>query len=180
MSRLGSTAATLKLKGIDGDLHKRWSMWFNSTISEEPYQGLKSREFSRKGEVPQGTRWQVLHGCRQLVVWIARLIPETSATPIACYMCQARLPRLTGRKAGMTPNQHGPWRPGPHTCYNGRYKGFAKPRGGANPIKAGLSSDWSLQLDFMKSESLVIVNQLCHGEYVLRFCTHRPSHQESR
>ncbi|CAJ0761313.1 7810_t:CDS:2 [Entrophospora sp. SA101] len=33
--------------------------------------------------------------------------------------------------------------------------------------KTNLSSDWSLQLDSMKSESLVIVNQQCHGEYVL-------------
>src|SRR5574344_1932098 len=40
VDRLGSTAARLKLKGIDGDPHKRWSMWFNSTISEEPHQGL--------------------------------------------------------------------------------------------------------------------------------------------
>jgi hypothetical protein len=39
-SRLGSTAATLKLKGIDGVSHKRWTMWLNSTTSEEPYQGL--------------------------------------------------------------------------------------------------------------------------------------------
>ena len=46
--------------------------------------------------------------------------------------------------------------------------------------KAGLSSDWSLQLDSMKLESLVIVNQPCHGECVLGSCTHRPSHQESR
>ena len=30
----------MKLKGIDGDPHKRWSMWFNSMIREEPYQGL--------------------------------------------------------------------------------------------------------------------------------------------
>ena len=30
---------------------------------------------------------------------------------------------------------------------------------GANPIKVGLSSDWSLQLDSMKLESLVIANQ---------------------
>ena len=35
----------------------------------------------------------------------------------------------------------------------------AKPRGVANPYKACLSSDWSLQLDFMKSESLVIADQ---------------------
>ena len=35
---LGSTFARMKLKGIDGDPHKRWSMWFNSTQREEPYQ----------------------------------------------------------------------------------------------------------------------------------------------
>ena len=33
--------ATVKLKGIDGGPHKRRSMWFNSMIREEPYQGLK-------------------------------------------------------------------------------------------------------------------------------------------
>ena len=32
--------ATLKLKGIDGDSHKRWTMWLNSTTNEEPYPGL--------------------------------------------------------------------------------------------------------------------------------------------
>ncbi len=32
-------------------------------------------------------------------------------------------------------------------------------REGANPKKTGPSSDWSLQLDSMKSESLVIVDQ---------------------
>ena len=35
----------------------------------------------------------------------------------------------------------------------------AKPRGGANRKKAGLSSDWSLKLDSMKVESLVIAYQ---------------------
>ena len=38
--RLGSTVARLKLKGIDGGPHKRWSMWFNSKQREEPYQIL--------------------------------------------------------------------------------------------------------------------------------------------
>ncbi len=38
--RLGSTAARLKLKGIDGGPHKRWSMWFNSKQREEPYLDL--------------------------------------------------------------------------------------------------------------------------------------------
>ena len=45
--------------------------------------------------------------------------------------------------------------------------------------KAGLSSDWSLQLDSMKLESLVIANQQCRGEYVPGPCTHRPSNHES-
>ncbi len=30
----------VKLKGIDGGPHKRWSMWFNSMVREEPYLGL--------------------------------------------------------------------------------------------------------------------------------------------
>ncbi len=46
--------------------------------------------------------------------------------------------------------------------------------------KAGLSSDWGLQLDPMKSESLVIADQQRCGEYVLGPCTHRPSRHESR
>ena len=40
---LGATPVpklTVKLKGIDGGPHKRWSMWFNSMIREKPYQGL--------------------------------------------------------------------------------------------------------------------------------------------
>jgi hypothetical protein len=40
VDRLGSTAARLKIKGIDGGPHKQRSMWFNSTRREEPYQGL--------------------------------------------------------------------------------------------------------------------------------------------
>ena len=44
--------------------------------------------------------------------------------------------------------------------------------------KAGLSSDWGLQLDPMKS--LVIADQQRCGEYVPGACTHRPSSHESR
>jgi hypothetical protein len=47
-------------------------------------------------------------------------------------------------------------------------------------LKAGLSSDWSLQLDSMKAELLVIADQQRRGEYVPGPCTHRPSHHESR
>jgi len=41
------------------------------------------------------------------------------------------------------------------------------------------SSDWRLQFVFMKVESLVIVDQQRHGEYVLEICTHRPSRFEN-
>ena len=46
-------------------------------------------------------------------------------------------------------------------------------------LKANLSSDWGLQLDPMQSESLVIADQQCCGEYVPGPCTHRPSRHES-
>ena len=52
-------------------------------------------------------------------------------------------------------------------------------REGEQISRPSLSSDWSLQLDSMKLESLVTVDQPRHGEYVLGLCTHRPSTQKS-
>ncbi len=53
-----------------------------------------------------------------------------------------------------------PLHPGLHTYYNGRYRRLQYRK--VEPIpKTGLSSNWSLQLDSMKSESLVIAHQ--HG-----------------
>ena len=46
-------------------------------------------------------------------------------------------------------------------------------------LKAGPSSDRGLQFALVKSESLVIADQLCRGEYVPEPCTHRPSSQAS-
>ena len=46
--------------------------------------------------------------------------------------------------------------------------------------KTCLSSDWSLQLDSMKVDSLVIAHQQRRGEYVPGPCTHRPSSHGSR
>jgi hypothetical protein len=40
--------ARLKLKGIDGGSHKRWSMWLNSRLREEPYPGLDMSERGRR------------------------------------------------------------------------------------------------------------------------------------
>ena len=48
--------------------------------------------------------------------------------------------------------------PGLHTYYNGRYRRLQYREVELIP-KTGPSSDWSLQLDFMKAESLVIADQ---------------------
>ncbi len=47
-------------------------------------------------------------------------------------------------------------------------------------FKVRLNSDCSLQLDYMKLESLVIADQQSRGEYVPGPCTHRPSHHGSQ
>jgi len=46
-------------------------------------------------------------------------------------------------------------------------------------MKINRSSDQSLQLKIVKLESLVIVDQLRHGEYVTESSTHRPSRHGS-
>ncbi len=79
----------------------------------------------------------------------------------------------------MTSSQYGPLCPGLHTCYNGRYNG-KQYREVEQILNTGPSSDWSLQLDSMKLDSLVMPYQLRRREYVPGPCTHRPSHHESR
>ncbi len=54
----------LKLKGIDGGPHKRWSMWFNSTQREEPYPDLTCSRRVWKHTFPSG----LLHRCCMAVV----------------------------------------------------------------------------------------------------------------
>ena len=103
----------MKLKGIDGGPHKRWSMWFNSMIREEPYQGLNV-DWPVWKQTFRKTIYKVLHGCRQLVPWGVRLSPITSATPVvSCQRVMSgtltRLPVQTVRKVGMTSNHHGPY-----------------------------------------------------------------------
>src|SRR5512138_1131480 len=71
--RLGSTVARLKLKGIDGGPHKRWSMWFNSTQREEPYRGLNCNCYLMKvgilfGDGYRGAAW--LSSARVVRCWV--------------------------------------------------------------------------------------------------------------
>ncbi len=90
-----------------------------------------------------------------------------------------RLPGTTRRKVGTTSSHHAPYVQG---CTHATMVGTtgSDPARVSESLKAGLSSDWSLQLDSMKSESLVIADQQSRGEYVLGDCTHRPSRHESR
>ena len=89
-----------------------------------------------------------------------------------------KLPAQAERKEGMTSGHHGPYAQGytratmvPTEC--------RKPAMVSQSQKGHLSSDCRLQLACMKLESLVIVHQQWHGEYVPGPCTHRPSSHES-
>ena len=82
------------------------------------------------------------------------------------------------RKVGTTSSHHGPYDLGYTRATMERTKG-CKGASWSESHKTFRSPDRSLQLDSVKSESLVIANQQCRGEYVPGSCTHRPSSDES-
>ena len=69
-----------------------------------------------------------------------------------------RLPVTNRRKVGTTSSHHGPYDLGYTRATMGGTKGCQAARW-SQSRKTVRSPDWSLQLDSMKSESLVIVNQ---------------------
>ena len=79
----------------------------------------------------------------------------------------------------MTSNQHGPYVRGDTRVTMAGHSGMPGGDTERTP-KTRLSSDWSLQPDSMKLDSLVIAHQPRRGEYVPGPCTHRPSSHESR
>ena len=79
----------------------------------------------------------------------------------------------------MTSNQHGPYVRG-YTRVTMAENRREPPGDRALIPKIRLSSDWSLQPDSTKLDSLVIAHQPWRGEYVPGPCTHRPSSHESR
>ena len=161
MLRLSSTYASIKLKGIGGTSHKRWIMLFNSLIRDEPYQALTYLAMHQKW-LRRLSGIQVVHGCRQLVSWDVRLSPATSATLIAiCHHSVGHYSETASDKleeGGNDVKSSCPLWPGLQTWYNGCHKRMLE-SDFRQIQKYNLSSDWSLQLDFMKSESLVIVDQ---------------------
>src|SRR3954451_24156504 len=112
--RLGSTVARLKLKGIDGGPHKRWSMWFNSKQREEPYQPLtwdvwvrEIGSFSSAG-VHTGAAW--LSSARVVRCWVKSRNERNPHLQLPSVRpgTLEKLPVTSRRKAGMTSSPHGP------------------------------------------------------------------------
>src|ERR1700739_2124671 len=113
--RLGSTVARLKLKGIDGGPHKRWSMWFNSKQRAEPYQpltwdvwGSETILFSSAG-VHTGAAW--LSSARVVRCWVKSRNERNPhlQLPSGKPGTLQKLPVTSRRKAGMTSSPHGPY-----------------------------------------------------------------------
>ncbi len=158
-------------------------MWLNSTQREEPYQGLTYAGKPWRQGPPCGrcTGGAWLSSARVVRCWV-KSRNERNPFPYlpALWVGTLRiLPVTNWRKAGTTSSHHGPYvlgctratMAGTMSCDTARW---------SESQKAGLSSDWGLQLDPMKSELLVIADQHCCGEYVPGPCTHRPSRHESR
>ena len=81
-----------------------------------------------------------------------------------------RLPTQVERKVGMTSNQHGPYvRGDTRATMVGTESSLPVTVG--ESVKPHLSSDRSLQPDFVKLDSLVIAHQPWRGEYVPGPCT---------
>ncbi len=175
--------ARVKLKGIDGGPHKRWSMWFNSTIREEPYQGLTfTGKLKRLGwpfwDWCTGAAW--LSSARAVRCWVKS---RNERNP--CYLLLTHYGEDSDETAGDKPEEGGddvksswPLCPGLHTCYNGRY------RVKRNREVERITESWSqfgLESETRLHEGGIASNRgsACHGEYVPGPCTHRPSHHES-
>jgi hypothetical protein len=139
-------------------------MWFNSKQRAEPYQPLTWGVWAREiGSFSSA-------GSRTGAAWLS------SARVVRCWVKSRneRNPHLqlpTGsaghseETAGDKPEEGGddvksswPLRAGLHTCYNGGDRGRRRRELERTP-KSRLSSDCTLQLECMKSESLVIADQ---------------------
>ena len=121
--------ARLKLKGIDGGSHKRWSMWLNSRLRAKPYPGLDMHVVGggnandpSKGACT-GAAW--LSSARVVRCWVKS---RNERNP--CFQLPASNVGDSGKTAGVKPEEGGddvksswPLRPGLHTCYNGVNKG---------------------------------------------------------
>lgn len=184
MIRLGTTVARLKLKGIDGGPHKRWNMWFNSTLREKPYLGLTCLWSLQRCSFPRetldictGAAW--LSSARVVRCWVKSYNERNP-----CYQLLLRKKALwwdcLGNQEEGGDDVKSAWSLclGQHTCYNGQYKGLL------NRKMELIPESWSkfrLRSATRPHEVEIASNRISErcGEYVLGPCTHRPSHHES-
>ena len=182
VNRLGSTVARLKLKGIDGDPHKRWMMWINSMQREKPYLPLTCQEALVMRACPQGSlntgaAW--LSSARVVRCWVKSRNERNPYGQLLRKRTLARLPLTKRRKVGMTSNHH--------ALYD---LGYTRTTMALNKEKqdreveqnSKTTSQFRLQAATRLHEVGIASNRgsACRGEYVPGPCTHRPSHHESR
>ena len=161
--------ARVKLKGIDGDPHKRWSMWFNSMIREGG--ALRGRR--------TGAAW--LSSARAVKCKIKFFNERNPYRPLPTGEA-GDSDGTAGDKSeegGDDVKSSWPLRPGPHTCYNGRYRAQRR-REAERTAKS--RSQYGLQSATRLHEVGIASNRASawRGEYVPGSCTHRPSHHPSR
>ena len=118
----------LKLKGIDGGPHKRWSMWFNSMIREEPYLDsnvvLTVLEIELSSDRMEGAAW--LSSARAARCWVKSRNERNPYLLVAIRLMLRTLERTacaSREEGGDDVKSSWPLRPGQHTCYNGRDNG---------------------------------------------------------
>ena len=121
--------------------------------------GILERSGSAFGSLDTGAAW--LSSARVVRCWVKS---RNERNP--CLQLPSHYGGHSGETAGDKPEEGGddvksswPLWVGLHTSYNGRYKGKPNREVELIPVKAGRSPDCSLQLDCMKSESLVIADQ---------------------
>ncbi len=150
----------MKLKGIDGGPHKQWSMWFNSTQREEPYQVLTSCDDARNSiflrDAETGGAW--LSSARVVRCWVKSRNERNPYGQLLRKRTLARLPLTKRRKVGMTSNHHALYDLG-YTRTTMALNKRSKTARWSKTQKQRPSSDCRLQLACTKSELLVIADQ---------------------
>ncbi len=150
----------MKLKGIDGGPHKQWSMWFNSTQREEPYQVLTSCGDARNSiflrDAETGGAW--LSSARVVRCWVKSRNERNPYGQLLRKRTLARLPLTKRRKVGMTSNHHALYDLG-YTRTTMALNKRSKTARWSKTQKQRPSSDCRLQLACTKSELLVIADQ---------------------
>jgi hypothetical protein len=125
---------------------------------EEPYQGLTCTGHSWRQDFLRdwctGAAW--LSSARAVRCWVKS---RNERNPYRRLQVSGETATINVEEGGDDVKSARPLHPGRHTRYNGRKQREANPRGGANPGKPGLSSDWRLQPASMKLELLVTVGQ---------------------